>query len=339
MKALLLAGGTGSRLLPFTRTMPKQLLPVANRPVIEHAVHDVRSLGVRDVGVVVGARGRQIRRVLGDGSRLGVRFTYLEQDRPRGLADCVRLARGFLEDDDFLVYLGDNLFQDGSADAARTFLDRRPEALLTVQQVRDPRDFGVAVVGDRGRVLRVVEKPDDPPSDHAVLGAYFLRPSIHEAIDHVTPSARGELELTDALQWLVDRGDEVLAVPYTGYWRDIGRVEDVLDSGRHYLERLEPEIRGHVDGDSSLTGPIAVAAGARIVRSRLTGPVTIGEGTLVEDSVVGPGVAIGRNCSVRATSMTETVVLDGVTVHDSSGLNGCLAGSGGLRRHRAEVPV
>lgn len=329
MKALLLAGGKGSRLLPFTRTMPKQLLPVANRPVLEHAVEHLRSVGARDVGVVVGEWGREIRDSLGDGSRFGVRLTYLRQDCPDGLADCVGLARSFLGDDDFVVYLGDNLFQEGLDTPARTFRQRGPQAQLTVQPRPDPRAFGVAVVGPGNRVLRVVEKPDHPPSDLAVLGAYFFRPSIHEAISSIRPSPRGELELTDAVQWLVDRGDEVSAVSYGGYWRDVGRVEDLLESGRHYLKGLTSDIRGVLDAESSVEGAVDVGSGAKVMRSRIIGPVMVGEGTLIEDSVIGPGVTVGRGCHVRAASIAQSTVLDGVAA-DGEELSGYLVGPEGL---------
>ncbi|MFE6856422.1 sugar phosphate nucleotidyltransferase, partial [Streptomyces sp. NPDC057674] len=225
MKALVLSGGSGTRLRPFSYSMPKQLIPIINKPVLEHVLDNVRALGIVDVGVIVGDRGPQIAAAIGDGSRLGLDITYIPQDAPRGLAHTVAVARDFLGDDDFLMYLGDNMLPDGIEEIAADFAAERPAAQLLVHKVADPRAFGVAELGPDGTVERLVEKPAVPRSDLALIGVYFFTPAIHEAVAAIEPSARGELEITDAVQWLVERGAAVRASRYEGYWKDTGRVE------------------------------------------------------------------------------------------------------------------
>ncbi|MFC5183283.1 glucose-1-phosphate thymidylyltransferase [Actinomadura harenae] len=314
MKALVLAGGSGSRLRPLSHSMPKQLIPVAGRPVLEHVIADIANLGVTDVAVVVGTWATQIQRVLGDGSRLGVRLTYLRQDRPLGLAHALRLGRSFLGEDDFVMYLGDNVLREGVAEIAGEFRRTRPAAQLVVRKVADPRAYGVAEVDADGAVLRLVEKPEHPAGDLAVVGVYFFTPAIHDAVAAIVPSARGELEITDAVQWLVDAGADVRAKEYGGFWRDVGEIEHVLDCNRRLLEDLVPRVAGAVDAASELHGPVVVEEGASVVRSRIRGPAFIGAGTRVEDSVVGPGTAVGAGCLLRSASLADSIVLDGASI-------------------------
>ncbi|WP_097871728.1 glucose-1-phosphate thymidylyltransferase [Streptomyces sp. rh34] len=315
MKGLVAAGGLGSRLRPLTHTVPKQLLPVAGVPVVVHALNRLRDIGITEIALVVGEFGAQTEQALGDGSGLGLRLTYLPQDRPRGIAHCVSLARDFLGGDDFVLFLGDNVFPGGLADYATAFRAKRPAAQIVVHKVSDPRAFGVAELDPDGRVTRIVEKPAEPRSDLAVIGAYFCTPALHEAVAAISPSARGELEITDALQWLVSRGDTVHAQVHTGYWKDTGTIEDLLDCNRELLDHLEPGVDGEVDAASELTGPVRIAPGARVVRSRIQGPVTIGAGTTVLDSRIGPHTAIGRQCSVSASGVGTSILLDGAHVH------------------------
>ncbi|MGA4867112.1 glucose-1-phosphate thymidylyltransferase [Streptomyces lavendulocolor] len=344
MKALVLAGGLGSRLRPFSHSMPKQLMPIANKPVLAHVMEALRDLGAHDVGVVVGDRGQEIARALGDGSSLGVRLTYIHQDVPRGLADCIAISRDFLGDDDFVMYLGDNLLTEGVKDIADEFRALRPAAQVVVHPVPDPRAFGVAEVGADGRVLRLVEKPQEPRSDLAVIGVYFFTPAIHEAVAAIEPSARGELEVTDAIQWLVDRGDDVRARTYHGFWKDTGKVEDVLRCNRELLDGLKPAVAGYVDGTSELIGAVVVEEGARIVRSRITGPVIVGAGSLVEDSHVGPHTAIGRDCVLAAAGVEASIMLDGARIHSVGGVHGSVIGrdatvSSEARTNRSRIVV
>ncbi|MFG2718551.1 glucose-1-phosphate thymidylyltransferase [Streptomyces sp. NPDC048416] len=326
MKALVLSGGSGTRLRPFTYSMPKQLMPIANRPVLEHVLENIRELGVSEVGIVVGDRATEIAAVLGDGSRFGLELTYIRQEKPLGLAHCVTIARDFLGEDDFVMYLGDNMLPDGVQEIAREFAARRPTAQVVVRRVADPRAFGVAEVAPDGRVTRLVEKPERPNSDLALTGVYFLTPLIHQAIDRITPSARGELEITDALQWLISYGATVLAREYTGYWKDTGCVEDVLDCNRELLGDLKGSVTGLVDAESELVGPVVVEAGARVVRSRIVGPAIVGAGSHVVDSQVGPYTSIGRDCRLLDAALEGSIMLDGASVSRVPALRGSLIG-------------
>jgi glucose-1-phosphate thymidylyltransferase len=326
MKALVLSGGSGVRLRPFSYSMPKQLVPVAGRPILEHVLSNIRQVGVDDVGIVVGDSGPAIADVIGDGARFGLRVTYLSQDRPLGLAHCVRLARNFLGDEEFVMYLGDNVLPGGLRDIAADFRRRRPAAHVVVQKVTDPRAFGVAELDSTGRVRRVVEKPRRPRSDLALIGVYFFTAAIHRAVAAIRPSARGELEITDAIQWLVSHDLEVRASEYVGYWKDAGRLDDVLDCNRRLVGELRREVAGEVDAASRLTGPVVVRPGARVVRSRIDGPAIIGADTLVEDCVIGPGTAIGHGCVLRSTRLEDSIVLDGATIAGIPGLHGSIVG-------------
>lgn len=326
MKALVLAGGSGVRLRPFTYSTPKALIPLANKPALEYVVAHLRELGARDICLVVGDWADTISEAMGDGSRFGVRLTYLRQEQPLGLAHAVRTARPFLRDDDFLLHLGDNVFPDGAASLVEEFRRTRPATGLVVQQVADPRSYGVAEVAADGAVLRVVEKPAQPRTDLAVLGLYYLTAAVHEAIGSIAPSVRGELEITDAIQWLIDRGHTVEARRYGGFWKDIGRSDDVLACNRRLLDDLVPAVDGHIDAASEIRGPVVVGPGARVVRSRVHGPAIIGAGTLIEDCLIGPGTSVGRDCTVRATHLSDSIVLQGAQVHTPRGLYGSLVG-------------
>ncbi|MDQ0948225.1 glucose-1-phosphate thymidylyltransferase [Streptomyces phaeochromogenes] len=326
MKALVLAGGSGTRLRPFSYSMPKQLIPIANTPVLVHVLENIRDLGVTDIGVIVGHRGPEIDSALGDGSRFGVKLTYISQDAPRGLAHTVAVARDFLGDDDFVMYLGDNVLPEGVAATAEEFTARRPAAQIVVHKVTDPRQFGVAELGPDGEVLRLVEKPSEPRSDMAMVGVYFFTSAVHRAVDSIGPSARGELEITDAIQWLLDSGAEVRATQYGGYWKDAGNVEDVLDCNRYLLDRLARSVEGDVDDLSELLGAVVVEAGARVTRSRIEGPVIIGAGAVVEDSHIGPHTSIGRGCLVSDSALENSIALDEASVSGVKGLRSSLIG-------------
>ncbi|MGV9921501.1 glucose-1-phosphate thymidylyltransferase [Streptomyces cellulosae] len=344
MKALVLSGGAGTRLRPFSYSMPKQLIPIVNKPVLEHVLDDIRDLGVKEIGVIVGDRAAQIAAVIGDGSRLGVRVTYIPQDAPRGLAHTVAIARDFLGDDDFVMYLGDNMLHDGITAIAEEFAVGRPAAQIVVHPVPDPRQFGVAELAADGSVVRLVEKPQEPRSDLALIGVYFFTPAIHAAVAAIEPSARGELEITDAIQLLVEQGATVKASQYHGYWADTGRVDDVLECNRKLLDGLTRRVEGEVDSASELVGAVVVEAGARVVGSRIEGPAVIGVGSLVEDSHIGPHTSIGRDCVLRSTRLEYSITLDGATVTEVRGLHGSLIGrsasvgpAAGAGQHRLVV--
>ncbi|KUN00425.1 glucose-1-phosphate thymidylyltransferase [Streptomyces yokosukanensis] len=327
MKALILSGGTGSRLRPFTHSTAKQLLPVANKPVLVHCLENIRDAGVTEAAVVVGTHAAEISQVVGDGSAFGLDLTYLHQDRPLGLAHCVQLASDFLGDDDFVMYLADNVLADGIVDAADAFAADRADALLLVQPVADPRAYGVAEIGADGRVHRLVEKPADPASDLAALGVYFFTSRIHRAVAGLRPSARGELEITDAIQRLADEGALVRAERYDGYWKDTGKAEDLLDCNRELLGRLTgPAVHGEVDAASTLSGPVVIEPGARVRGSRLVGPLVIAAGTTVTDCTVGPYVSVGRDCVLRDAAVADSILLEGAVVDGVPALDRSIIG-------------
>jgi glucose-1-phosphate thymidylyltransferase len=294
--------------------------------VIEYVIENIRDAGVTEIGVIVGERAAEIASVLGDGSGQGVTIVYIRQEQPLGLAHCVVLAREFLGDEDFVMYLGDNMLPEGIAALAGEFTAARPDAQVVVHKVSDPSLFGVAELGEDGAVLRLVEKPRGLRSDLALVGVYFFTKAIHHAVDAIRPSARGELEITDAIQWLLTHGGAVRASEYGGYWRDIGRVEDVLECNRRILEGLRRRVAGDIDCRSVVAGPVVVEPGVRVVRSRVEGPAIIGAGTVVEDSHIGPHTCIGLNCVFRRSQVEYSIVLEGATVSDVRGLHGSLIG-------------
>src|SRR4051812_39735995 len=264
MKGLLRSGGAGTRLRPITHTSAKHLVPVANKPILFYGLEHMVDAGIREFGIVVGETGDEIRTAVGDGSRWGVEITYIQQDAPLGLGHCVLISREFLGDDDFIVYLGDNMIQQGVTRFVERFkaeqrrvdeptLDgdhRPPEAQILLCPVPDPHRFGVAEVDDEGHVVRLVEKPADPPSNLALAGVYLFTPAIHEAVRAIVPSDRGELEITDAIQWLIDHGHRVIHEILEGWWLDTGKKDPLLEANRRVLETLEPRIEGKVDDES-----------------------------------------------------------------------------------------
>jgi glucose-1-phosphate thymidylyltransferase len=337
VKGIVLAGGSGTRLRPFSYSGPKQLMPIANRPTLGYVLDTISALGVTEVGIVVGDQAAAVAAVVGDGSDFAVRVTYLRQDRPAGLAHAVTVSRPFLGDDDFIMVLGDNVFADGLADHAAAFRRHRPAAQVVVHKVLDPRPFGVAELHPDGTLRRLVEKPQQPRSNLATLGAYFFTAAVHDAAEAITPSRRGELEISDAIQWLVDRGDPVHAREYTGYWKDVGTVDDALDCNRHLLARLERSVSGQVCPQSRIEGTVRLAPDARIVRSTVAGPVVIGAGALVEDCVVGPYTSIGDRSEVRGSQIRDSLVLDDARVTGVPDLESSIVGRGAVvgRRERA----
>ncbi|GHI52916.1 glucose-1-phosphate thymidylyltransferase [Streptomyces rubradiris] len=322
MKALVLAGGSGSRLRPLTLSMPKQLIPVANEPVLRHCLRNIRAMGIRQVGVVEGEHGDQIRAALGDGAALGLDLTYIRQDTPAGLAHCVRIAAGFLGNEDFVLYLGDNVVVGDLAGAAEEFRSSRPAAKLLLAKVADPSQYGVAGLRADGNVRAVVEKSPCPPSDLAIMGVYFFTPEICAAVDRISPSPRGELEITDAIQYLIDAGGTVSAQPFTGLWKDTGTVEGLLACNRLLLDGLPPNIAGVVDAASVVHGDVTVESGARVTRSVLRGPLVLGAGSVVEDSVLGPYVALGPQCRVRKAVVRDSILLGGSVVRGGPPVTG-----------------
>jgi glucose-1-phosphate thymidylyltransferase len=331
MKALVLAGGAGTRLRPITHTSAKQLVPVANKPILFYGLEAIAAAGIRDVGIIVGDTRAEVMAAVGDGSRFGLAVTYVPQDAPLGLAHCVLIAREFLGDDDFVMYLGDNLLEQDLDAFVRRFAAARhelapPSAQILLKKVPDPHRFGIAELDAAGDVVRLVEKPADPPSDLALVGVYLFDPTIHEAVAAIGPSKRGELEITDAIQWLIDNGYRVRAEQLEGWWIDTGKLTPLLEANRLLLEKIETRIDGSVDEATALDGRVIVEAGAVLVDTRVRGPVTIGAGTRIEHSFVGPFTAIGAGCTVRNSEIEHSVIMDGSSILDVPRLEDSLIG-------------
>jgi glucose-1-phosphate thymidylyltransferase len=320
LKGLILSGGQGSRLRPFTYTGAKQLVPIANKPILFYAIESLVECGVREIGVVVGDTGNQVRAAVGDGSRFGVDVTYIEQDAPRGIAHAVKIARGFLRDDPFVLFLGDNFLREGIRPFVDQFCcqDPLPAGQILLHQVKNPQDFGVAELRD-GRLLRVVEKPKEPPSNLAVIGIYLFDSTVFDAVNAIKPSARGELEITDTIQYLVDHGHDVRCEVAEGCWIDTGKMGDILDANRAILERLEPDNAGSVDEASRVEGRVVLQEGSEVVNSVIRGPTIIGERTRIVNSYVGPFTSIYYDCLVRDAEIEQSVVMENTVIDGVEG--------------------
>jgi glucose-1-phosphate thymidylyltransferase len=309
MKGLILAAGRGTRLRPLTHTRPKPVIRVAGRPIIHYAVENLLQAGVREIGVVVSPETEKDLRLALEG--FPVRFVL--QEEPQGLAHAVAVARDFLGESPFVLYLGDNLFQKGVAPYLEAFREG-VSAVLALVRVQDPRQFGVAVM-EKDRIVRLVEKPKEPPSDLAVAGVYVFSPEVWEVIPGLKPSPRGEYEITDAIQALIDRKKRVVGVEVQGWWKDTGRPEDLLDANRLLLEELAPRVEGEVV-ESALTGRVVVEKGARVVRSTVIGPAFIGEGAVVEGAYVGPFTSLGPGVRVAGSEVEYAILEDHAVLED-----------------------
>jgi len=328
LKGLILSGGKGTRLRPITHTSAKQLVPVANKPVLFYGIEAMAEAGIEEVGIIIAPEtGAEIEAAAGDGSRFGIRITYIVQDEPLGLAHAVLTAEPFLGASPFVMYLGDNLLQGGIAELVAAFREHAPDALILLTPVPDPENYGVAELappdegeqpGGLGRIVRLIEKPSEPATDLALVGVYMFTAAIHDAARAIEPSPRGELEITDAIQYLVDGDMRVEPHVVRGWWKDTGRLEDMLDANRLVLDNLLERVEGELI-DSQVDGRVVIEPGARLERTTVRGPAIIGADARLSDCYVGPYTAIGERCTISGAEVEHSILLAGCTVRDLDG--------------------
>lgn len=309
MKALILAGGKGTRLRPITFTRAKQLVPVANKPILFYAVESIRDAGITEIGVIVGDTADEVRGALGDGSQWGVSITYIPQEAPLGLAHAVKIAEEFMAGDSFVMYLGDNLIKDGIGRFVDEFVGNGADSQVLLAHVPNASEFGVAELNEDGSIKRLVEKPKEPKSDLALVGVYLFNHRVFDAVKAIQPSARGELEITDAIQWLLDQGLSVMPHVIDGWWKDTGKLEDMLEANRIMLDIIETDVAGDVDDNTQIHGRVRVGEGTRLVNSIVRGPAVIGEGCEIVDSYIGPYTSVGNGCAILGSEIEHSIML------------------------------
>lgn len=310
MKGLILSGGKGTRLFPLTYTRAKQLIPVANKPVLVRVIEAIRDAGISEIGIVVGDTGPEIREAIGDGSRWGVEVTYIPQDAPLGLAHAVKISRHFLGDDRFVMFLGDNVIEGGVTELISQFEDSDWNSQIVLTEVEEPQHYGVAELNEDHSIRRLVEKPREPRSNLALVGIYMFDAHVHQACEAIEPSWRGELEITDAIQWLVDQGHAVHPYVHRGWWIDTGKPIDMLDANDHVLEELAHRVEGFVDRDSKVDGRVTVEAGAEVINSVIRGPAIIGRDSRIVNSYIGPFTSIYHDVIVEDSEIEHSIVLE-----------------------------
>lgn len=318
MKGLILSGGKGTRLRPFTYTGAKQLVPVANKPVLFYAIEDLVEAGITDIGIVISPEtGDQVKAAVGDGLQFGARVEYLLQDTPRGIAHGIQIARDFIGDDKFVLFLGDNFIRDGIVPQVAAFRDRAMNAQIILYKMDDPSAMGVAVLDGDGRVTRVVEKPKQFVSPYTVIGIYMFDQNVFDAVNAIKPSARGELEITDTIQYLIEKRLNVRAHLLEGWWIDTGKMSDILEANRLVLDILDAKNEGQVDAASRIEGRVALQKGAVVINSTIRGPAIIGERTRIENAFVGPYTSIHHDCVIQHCEIEHSVILESSQIVDA----------------------
>jgi glucose-1-phosphate thymidylyltransferase len=315
MKGLILSGGKGTRLRPLTFTQAKQLVPVANKPVLFYGIEALKDAGINNIGIIVGDTKEEIMRAVGDGSRWAVNISYIEQEAPLGLAHAVKISEHFLGTDSFVMYLGDNILKSGILSLVKEFSEKKPNSLILLTEVPNPEMFGVAELKN-GKVVRLVEKPKDPVSNLALVGVYMFDRHIFEAVRAIKPSWRNELEITDAIQYLVEHGYEVQPHLVTGWWKDTGKIEDILEANRLILESISGKIQGEVDKASKINGQVVIEKGVVVKNSIIRGPAIIGKNSEIVDSYIGPFTSIQNECKISCTEIEHSIVLEGSEISE-----------------------
>ncbi len=318
MKGLILSGGKGTRLYPLTYTRAKQLIPVANKPVVVRVIEAIREAGVSEIGIVVGHTAPEIKDALGDGKEWGVALTYIRQDSPDGLAHAVKISRDFIGDDSFVMFLGDNVIEGGISLLIRDFADNHWNSQIVLKEVDNPSAYGVAKMRADGSIDKLIEKPAEPPSNLALVGIYMFDHHIFQAVDAIQPSERGEYEITDAIQWLIENGYSVFPHVHEGWWIDTGKPMDMLEANSYVLQEIKPKIddNAEIDDSSTLDSRVTVQAGARIVNSVLRGPTIVGKDTVIENSYIGPFTSIYHGCQIRNCEIERSIILEDSRVLD-----------------------
>jgi len=325
MKALILSGGRGTRLRPITHTSAKQLLPVANKPILFYGIEAVKETGIKDVAIVVGETKKEIMDAVGNGQKWAINVTYIEQEAPLGLAHAVKISQDFIRDESFVMYLGDNLIKDGITSLVREFEKTRPNAQILLARVPHPEQFGVVELKGK-KVVRLVEKPKKPKSDLALVGVYMFDKNIFEAVSNIEPSWRNELEITDAIQYLIDHNFTVRPHIITGWWKDTGKLEDILEANRIILEDLKTYVEGKVDSKSKLLGKVRIEKGAEIRNSVIRGPVIIGENTKIVNSYIGPFTSVYFQVAIENSEIEHSIILEGSKIKDIRRIEDSLVG-------------
>ncbi len=315
MKGLILSGGKGTRLRPLTHTSAKQLVPIANKPILFYGIEALVQAGIKNIGIIVGDTKKEITEAVGDGSEWGIKVTYIEQEAPLGLAHAVLTAEEFMGDDPFVMYLGDNLIISGIKEFVAEFEQHRPNSQILLVKVPEPEQFGVAQLKD-GKVIKLVEKPKTHISDYALVGVYMFDKHIFEAARAIKPSWRGELEITDAIQYLVDKGYEVRSHIIKGWWKDTGKLEDMLEANRKVLDTIKRRIDGFVDSESRVEGRVVVEPGAEIINSLVRGPAIIGENTKIINSFIGPFTSVNYEVTIKGSELEHSIILENSSIID-----------------------
>ncbi|HXG36579.1 MAG TPA: glucose-1-phosphate thymidylyltransferase [Dehalococcoidia bacterium] len=315
LKGLILSGGKGSRLRPFTYTNAKQLVPIANKPILFYAIEQLVECGIRDIGIVVGDTAEQVQAAVGDGSDFGASIRYIPQDAPLGIAHAVKIAQDYLRGSPFVMYLGDNFVLGGIGHLVETFRGNGANCQILLHPVTNPQAFGIAEMSE-GRVVRVVEKPSQPVTNLAVIGIYMFDKNVFQAVEQLKPSARGELEITDTIQYLIDNGFSVKAEVLDHYWIDTGKMDDILEANRVILGTLTPRIEGEVDERSRLYDCVVLERGSSVRNSVIRGPAIIGPGSQVEDCYVGPHTSIGTGCRIKGARIANSIIMEQTVIED-----------------------